>query len=42
MNSAFREGGHSADIHEFIFQAAKYSDMEFVQLQGCVFAKSQE
>ena len=42
MNSAFREGVHSADIHEFIFQAAKHSDMEFVQLEGCLFAESQE
>ena len=42
MSSAFLEGGHSADIHEFFFQAAKHSDMEFVQLEGCVFAESQE
>ncbi len=42
MSSAFLEGGHSADIHEFFFQDAKYSDMEFVQLEGCVFAESQE
>ena len=42
MNSAFLEGGHSADIHEYFFQAAKYSDMEFVQLEGCVFVESQE
>ena len=42
MSSAILEGGHSTDIHEFFFQAAKHSDMEFVQLEGCVFAESQE
>ena len=42
MSSTFLEGGHSADIHEYFFQAAKYSDMEFVQLEGGVFVESQE
>ncbi len=38
--SAVLEGGRSADIHEMFFQAAKSSDMEFVDLQGCLFAFS--
>ena len=39
MCSAVLEGGLSADIHEFCFQAAKRSDVE---LQGCLFADRQE
>ena len=42
MGSVVLEGGRSADIHEFFFQAAKHSDMEFVQLEECVFAECQE
>ena len=33
MGSAVLEGGRSADIHEFIFQAAGLSDMDCVELQ---------
>ncbi len=33
MGSALLEGERSADIHEFSFQAAKRSDMDFVELQ---------
>ena len=40
MSSVFLEGGRSADICEFVFQAAKSSDMEFVELQGCLLAFS--
>ena len=39
MGNAILDGGHSADIHEFCFQAAKRSDVE---LQGCQFADRQE
>ena len=42
MSSAILEGGHSTDIHEFFFQAANSSDMEFVELQGCPFAECQD
>ena len=37
MGRAVLEGGRPANIHEFCFQAAKRSDMECVQLQGCLF-----
>ncbi len=42
MSSAFLEGGRPANIHEFCFQAAKRSDMECVELQGCLFPDCQE
>ena len=35
---AVMEGGRSADIHEFCFQAAKRSDMDCVELQSGPFA----
>ena len=40
MGSAVLEGGLSADIHEFCFQAAKRSDMDCVkvQLSGMAFS----
>ena len=42
MGSALLEGARSADIHEFCFQATKRSDMDCVELQGCLFADCQE
>ena len=36
MRSAVLEGVRSADIHEFCFQAAKRSDMDCVEPQGCL------
>ena len=42
MGRAVLEGGRPANIHEFCFQAAKRSDMECVELQGCLFAERQE
>ena len=42
MGSAVLEVRRSANIHEFCFQAAKRSDMECVELQGCLFADCQE
>ena len=40
--SAVLEGGRSADIHEFHFQAAKRSDMDCVGIQCAPFTDSQE
>ena len=37
MCSAVLEYGRSAYIHEFSSQAAKRSDMDCVELQGCLF-----
>ena len=37
MCSALLEGGPSADIHEFQFQAAKRSYMDCVEVQGGFF-----
>ena len=34
MGSAVLEGGPSANIHKFCFQAAKRSDMDCVKVQG--------
>ena len=42
MGSAVLEVGRFADIHEFFFQAAKRSEMNCVELQGCLFADCQE
>ncbi len=42
MGSAVLDGGRSAYINEFCFQAAKRSDMDCVELQGCLFADCQE
>ena len=42
MGSAVLEGGRSAGIHEFFFQAAKRSDKECVELQVCLFADYQK
>ncbi len=42
MGSAVLEGGRSADIQEFCFQAAKRSDMDCAELQGGLFADCQE
>ncbi len=42
MSSAVLEGGRSADIHEFFFQAAERSDMECFELQGCLSNIPQE
>ena len=42
MFSAVLDGGRSADIHEICFQAAKRSDMDCMELQGDLFAESQE
>ena len=39
---AVMQGVHSADIHEFRFQAAKRSDMDCVELQSGPFAEFQE
>ncbi len=38
MGSSVLEGRRSANIHEFCFQSAKRSDMECVELQGCLIA----
>ena len=37
MGSAVLDGGRSAYIHEFCFQAVKRSDLDCVELQGCLF-----
>ena len=37
--SAVLEGGRSADIHEFCFQAAKLSEMDCAELQGAYLLK---
>ncbi len=42
MGSALLDGGRSAYINEFRFEAAKRSDMDCVELQGCRFADCQE
>ncbi len=42
MCSAVLEVGRPANIHEFCFQAAKRSDMDCVEVQGGLFAESQE
>ena len=42
MGSAALEGGISPNIHELCFQAAKYSDMNCVELQEGRFAHAQE
>ena len=42
ISVAVMEGGRSADIHEFCFQAAKLSDMDCVELQGGLFADCQK
>ena len=42
MGSAVLEGDRSADFHEFCFQAAKFSDMDCVEVQGDLFAECQE
>ena len=42
MGSAMLKGGLFADIHEFCFQTAIRSDMECLELQGCLFADCQE
>ena len=42
MSSTVLEDGRSADIHELCFQAAKLSDMDCVEVQGCLFADSHE
>ncbi len=42
MGSAVLEGGRSAFINEFCFQAAKRSDIECIELQWCLFADCQE
>ena len=42
MGSAVVQGGRSADIHEFCFQAANRSDMDCVVVQGCLFANCRE
>ena len=42
MGSALLEVGPSADIHEIYFQAATLSDMDCVEVQGCLFADCQE
>ena len=38
MGSAALEGGISANIHELCFQAAKRSDMDYVEVQMSLFA----
>ena len=38
MSSAVLDGGRSAYYHEFCFQAAKCSVMDWVELQGCLLA----
>ena len=42
MISDILEGGRSADIHDFCFQAAKRSDMDCVELHGGLFDDCQE
>ena len=42
MGNAVLECGRPANIHEFCFQSAKRSDMECVELQGCLFADCHE
>ena len=42
MGSAVLEVCRSADIHEICFQATKRSDMDCVELQGCLFAECQK
>ena len=42
MGSALLDGGRSAYINEFRFEAAKCSDMDWVELQVGLFADSQE
>ena len=42
MGSAVLEVGRPANINEFCFQAAKRSDMDCVEVQGGLFAESQE
>ncbi len=42
MCSAVLDGGRSAYIHEFCFQAEKQSDMDCVDLQVGLFADNQE
>ena len=42
MVSAVLDGGRSAYIHEFCFQAAKRSNMDCVELQVGLFADNQE
>ena len=42
MGSAVLEGVRPANIHEFCFQTAIRSDMECLELQGCLFADCQE
>ena len=41
MYSAALLGSLYADIHEFSFQAAKRADMDCVEVQGRLFADSQ-
>ena len=41
-HQAVLEGGRSADNHEFCFQVPQRSDMDCVELQGCLFADCQE
>ena len=42
MCNGVLEGGRSADIHELSFQAAKRSHMDCAELQGGLFAYTQE
>ncbi len=42
MSSAVLEGGLSDDIHEIMYSSCKSSDMEYVEVQGVLFADSQE
>ena len=38
MSSAVLVGGRPPDIQELFFQAAKHSDMDYDELQVCLFA----
>ena len=42
MGSAVPEGGRPANIHEFSFQAAKRSLMNFAEVEGVYFLKGRK
>ena len=42
MGSSVLEGGGTANINEFCFQAAKLSDMDCAELKGGIYADSHE